>query len=123
MATLGVAVVLFAGCQTDPFVDVSGTVTLDGNPIPEGEIIFLAPDGSATPSAGPIRDGKFKCRATRGMKKVQINATRDTGRKEMDGWPIRESIIPERYNTRTELTADVGASKTNDFTFELSSKQ
>src|SRR5262245_12971451 len=109
LATLGVAVLLFAGCQSDPFVDVSGTVTLDGQPLQEGEIIFLAPDSSTTPSSGTIKDGQYKCRASRGMKKVQINSVRDTGRKEMDGWPIRESIIPQRYNTKTELTADVGA--------------
>jgi hypothetical protein len=120
-AALWAGLLLFTGCQSDPFTDVSGTVTLDGNPLPEGEVIFLSPDNSATPSSGKIKDGQFKFRATRGPKKVQINATRDTGRKEVDGWPIRESIVPDRYNTKTELTADVG-NGSNDFKFELKSK-
>ena len=114
--------VLVVGCQTDPFTDASGTVTIDGVPLAEGEIIFLAPDNSTTPSAGPITDGQFRFRATPGAKKVQVNATRDTGRKEADGWPIRESIIPARYNTKTELTADVKPKGSNEFKFELTSK-
>lgn len=116
-------VVLGFGCQPDPFTDVSGTVTLDGNPLADGELIFLAPDNSATPSTGPIVEGKFKFRATYGLKKVQVNATKDTGRKEMDGWPIRESILPERYNTKTELTAEVKKSDKNEFTFTLTTKK
>ncbi len=114
--------VFAAGCQTDPFTDVSGTVTMDGAPIAEGEIIFLSPDNSTTPSSGPIKDGRFQFRATPGAKKVQINATRDTGRVEL-GWPIRESIVPERYNTNTELTADVKPKPPNEFKFELKSKR
>jgi hypothetical protein len=118
-----VGTLLAGGCQTDPFTDVSGTVTLDGKPLGAGEIIFLSPDNSATPSAGQIADGRFQFRATPGAKKVQINATRDSGRREKDGWVIRESIIPDRYHARTELTADVKAGGPNEFTFELTSKR
>lgn len=110
-----------AGCQTDPFTEVTGTVTMDGAPLAEGEIIFIAPDNSATPSAGPIKDGRFQFRATAGAKKVQVNATRDTGRVS-EGAPVRESIVPERYNTKTELTADVKPKVPNEFKFELTSK-
>jgi hypothetical protein len=120
---LALLVFLALGCKADPFTDVSGTVTLDGNPIAEGEIIFEAGDHSATPSAGKIVDGRFKFRATYGAKKVQINATKDTGRKEKDGWPIFQSIIPERYNTKSELTADIKTSGPNEFTFTLVTKK
>ncbi|MBA4188382.1 MAG: hypothetical protein C0467_10295 [Planctomycetaceae bacterium] len=120
LLTVGL-VVLIAGCQTDPFTDVSGTVTLDGAPLAEGEIIFLAPDNSVTPSSGTISNGHFHFRATRGAKKVQINATKDSGKREMDGWVIRESVIPERYNVKTDLIVDV-KSGLNDFKFELHSK-
>jgi len=118
---IGLAV-LIAGCQADPFTDVAGTVTLDGAPLPEGEIIFMAPDNSVTPSSGVISNGQFHFRATHGVKKVQINATKDSGKREMDGWVIRESIIPERYNVKTELTAEVKSGEPNNFMFELKSK-
>jgi len=114
---------LCAGCKADPFTDVSGTVTLDGTPIADGEIIFLSPDNTATPSSGAITNGQFNFRATHGAKKVQVNATKDSGKREMDGWVIRESIIPERYNAKTELTADVKSGGPNTFTFELTSKK
>jgi hypothetical protein len=121
-AILLIGALALAGCQSDPFTDATGSVTLDGAPLAEGEIIFVSPDNSTTPSAGEVKDGQFKCRVTPGAKKVQINATRDTGRKEADGWAIRESIVPEKYNTKTELTADVKPKGPNEFKFELKSK-
>lgn len=111
-----------AGCSDDGFAEVSGSVTLDGAPLPEGEILFIAPDNGSAPTAGKITNGRFTVRASYGTKKVQINATRDTGRKEIDGWPIRESIIPEEYNSRTGLTADVQSGGRNEFTFDLKMK-
>lgn len=110
-----------AGCSNDPFREVSGTVTLDGKPLPEGEIIFISPDNSTTPSTGPIADGKFQFKATVGAKKVQVNAVRDTGRVEL-GAKVYESIIPPQYNAKTTLTADVKASGPNEFAFEVKSK-
>jgi hypothetical protein len=110
------------GCGDDGFTEVSGSVTLDGAPLPEGEILFIAPDNSSSPSAGKITDGRFTARASYGAKKVQINATRDTGRKEMDGWPIRESIIPAQYNTKTGLTAEVQRQGRNVFAYDLKTR-
>lgn len=119
----GVLVLLLAGagCSNDPFRQVSGSVTLDGKPLPEGEIIFISPDNSTTPSTGPITNGTFRCKATVGAKKVQVNAVRDTGKVEL-GAKVYESIIPPKYNSQTTLTADVKDSGPNEFTFEVKSK-
>ena len=121
LAGCAIALLAGAGCSNDPFREVSGTVTLDGKPLPEGEIIFLSPDNSTTPSTGPISDGKFRCKATVGAKKVQVNAVRDTGKVEL-GAKVYESIIPERFNAKTILTADVKEGGPNEFAFEVKSK-
>jgi hypothetical protein len=67
---------ILSGCgggATDPFerIDVTGTVTLDGQPLKYGEIYFkgerLNPDAPDVPQAQlPIRDGKFN--STRAYK-------------------------------------------------------
>lgn len=58
--------------------EVSGTVTMDGVPLAEGEIIFEASDNSKTPSAGMIKDGKYTAQVLPGSKKVKISASRPT---------------------------------------------
>ena len=53
---------------------------------------------------------------------VLISASRPSKRINPDtGQPIDESFIPERYNTKTELSADVVAERTNTFDFRLQS--
>ena len=106
-----------SGPETYP---VSGTVTWNGDPLPEGNIVFEPVDGSIAPDAGKIAAGKFAFQAQPGEKRVQIDATREVG--EVD--PVmhtvpREAYIPSKYNSATILTATVTADGENDFTFEL----
>src|SRR5207248_8852791 len=113
-----------AGCgDSGPkMYPVSGTVTFDDQPIPEGDIVFLPEEKQFGPDAGKIKDGKYAFRAKGGKKKVQIQASRlIPGKKGPMGEPAREDYIPPRYNTKTELTADVG-SGTSEFNFNLKSK-
>lgn len=106
---------------------VSGTVTFDGQPVPEGEIIFRPADNKGQSDAGRINDGKFSFQSTPGAKKVSITGMRDVPGKFDDSnpgspkTPVRESFIPEKYNSRTELTAEVGAGS-REFQFDLKSK-
>jgi hypothetical protein len=111
-----------AGCNSSPpgTYPVSGTVTFDDRPLPEGNIIFSNADGTGVPSAGNIRNGKFRLHATAGKKQVAIFATREVG--ELDpqmGARRQEMYIPKQYNEETTLSAPITPGGKNRFEFHL----
>lgn len=128
LAVCTVAVTL-PGCVGDSgpkTVDVTGTVSLDGTPVDEGQIYFRADDGGATCSA-PIREGKYECKVTPGAKKIEIIGYRIVpGKFEEvnpgEKTPVKEMYIPKQYNSKTTLTLSVGEDKDKmEESFELKS--
>lgn len=137
-ATTLVSLVLLAaslaGCGGSQSVGVAGTVTLDGQPLPEGLISFEP----ISKSAGQRRDamienGDFALPANEGVLpgmefKVEIKSFRKTGRKYLNAdmgasHDEVEQIIPAEYNTASTLQIEVAAeSERNRFQFELSSQ-
>ena len=98
---------------------VTGEVTWEGQPLPDGDILFTPP-GGGVPDAGKIVAGEFKLRATEGPKTVAIFATRESGQVDPEmGAAPRESYIPARYNDQSNLTAEVDPGGENHFRFEL----
>lgn len=111
---------------------ISGTVTFDGKPLPEGSIQFVPDvDAAGKPVRGKlaqalIKDGNYSLTADAGPavgnNKVLINATRKTGKfQESDGQKteIMQQYIPARYNTQTTLKYEVKADEnTADFALE-----
>jgi hypothetical protein len=103
---------------------LTGTVTLDGQPIPEGSLDFLIPNEKRGPIASAkIKDGKYEAHLPEGNWRVQINATRegkiiDTHKNK----PERESYIPARYNSKSALTVEVAPTKENHHDFALQTK-
>jgi hypothetical protein len=114
-----------AGCGPSEAV-VSGTVTLDGKPLEEGFIAFRPLPVSATAEAnsGPIQGGTFQVRVRPGQNRVEITATRPaTGpRTPLGPPPPPISLIPEKYNSKSELTEDIRAGGTNELNFALTSR-
>ena len=121
--------VILAGCaESVPETQtVSGTVTFDGTPVAEGEIVFRDAAGQTRSCGGQISDGKYSFEASPGNKKVEITARREVpgefdtsnpGEKT----PLVEEYIPAMYNTETTLTAEVSSSQ-KTFDFELKSGQ
>ncbi|HID24040.1 MAG TPA: hypothetical protein EYP14_16790 [Planctomycetaceae bacterium] len=118
-------------------VEVSGTVTFDGKPIPEGHIVFHPAEGTGRSYSGRIENGKFSFECEPGAKKVEITATREVPvdrsklspeeqvQLEEEDAPgtVPEQYIPARYNTGTELTAEVKESGGNSFEFALESSK
>ncbi len=102
--------------------EITGKVTFDGQPIATGEILFMPADGKGRSDAGKIVDGSFKCQATPGMKTVRISATKELPEKAPDGLPNYVSYIPAKYNSSSELTADIQKSGKNELQFDLKSK-
>ena len=102
---------------------VTGSVTLDGQPLPQGFIGFDPADGKGNAYAGEILDGKFKFACEPGGKKVSIRASRPSKKPGPDGGPDFEQYLPPRYNTHTTLSAQVEPRDTNaDVNFDLRSK-
>jgi hypothetical protein len=106
------ALVLAAGCGPALGV-VSGTVTIDGQPVSGGIISFVPAEGSGTPATSNIESGKYEVRMIAGKKFVQISAPHVVGkRKEYEGpdaplVEITEERLPPKYNSQTELTFEV----------------
>lgn len=118
-----------AGCgggETGPVrYPVTGTAAFDGTPIPDGDIQFIPVDGQGPTDAGKIVSGKYTLETTAGKKKVAIQATRE-GKEMVESGiepgkmePVREDYIPAKYNTSTELTAEVSKAGPNNFDFKL----
>lgn len=116
-----------AGCSgSDPArreYPVTGTVKFDGQPVETGSVLFRAVDGDQRGFSGAIQNGNYELKATAGKMKVQITATRiipgkfqelNPGEKS----PVGEMYIPDRYNSQTELTAEVQPQK-NTIDFDL----
>jgi hypothetical protein len=104
-----------AGCgKSGPkLMEVSGTVKYDGQDVAEGDIAFIPEDKTVGGEGGKIKDGKYTLKVKEGKNKVQIFASRAVpGKKGPMGEDLVEQYIPEKYNDKTELTADVGAGKT-----------
>jgi hypothetical protein len=58
-----------------------------------------------------------------GKVTVHVLSTRLTGKTDpVMGTAIEEMFIPDRYNSKSELTADVAADKANAIDFSLTSK-
>jgi hypothetical protein len=107
------------GCSSgEKTYPVSGTVTFDGKEIESGSITFDAADGGPGSFSAGIRDGKYELRCTAGKKKVSVMAYRPVGDPDA-ATPNRENYIPTRYNSRTELEADVEPGGRNQFDFPL----
>lgn len=106
---------LLTGCGTgrEP---VTGTVTLDGQPLPSGEIRFLAMDGTEGSQTGAnIENGKFEMDDQMGLwpgrYRVEITAKRpsETNIAERGEEPeyLPEQYLPARYNVNSELEIEL----------------
>jgi hypothetical protein len=102
-----------AGCGSE-LADVSGTVTLDGQPLPRGTVVF---QGDKLASGyGEIRsDGTFEIRTgdQQGLKpgkyRVTVTAYQTGPAAHAEGEVIPELLTPKRYNNpdTSDLTAEV----------------
>jgi hypothetical protein len=119
------------GCGSDllELVEVTGTVTLDGKPLPDAEVIFQPADGR--PSSGRTdTEGRYtlqymddKSGALPGMHSVRVSTYIE---RDQDHWDPsvqagRKEMLPQTYNSRTTLTADLKPHESNVVDFSLNS--
>src|SRR5262245_61864897 len=99
---------------------VTGFVTFDRQPVEGGEIVFVPVDKGVAPDAGRIDNGSYDLLAKAGKKRVEIRASRPVvGGKPNPMGPVYQDYIPEKYNARTMLEADVKPDGPNHFDYEL----
>jgi len=131
-AVLFTALFLTAGCDRGDRPElgtVSGTVTLDGRPLPYALLEFQPERGrisyGCTDSVGRYRLIYIRNigGAKVGRHSVSISTLRQAEASGPDGKPIPASpeLVPKKYNTETTLRAEVKAGN-NTFDFALQSK-
>jgi len=105
-------------------IEVSGLVTWNGEPLPEGDIIFAAADGGPIEDHTKITDGRYQLKVRPGMKRVRITANHDTGKIDaVMGEAPREQYIPERYNAQTTLTAEISVDGKKEWDYTLTASR
>lgn len=132
----GLVLVTSTGCGQREYAGerrypLSGKVTVDGQPLQMGVLSFLPEGKSGRVSGGPIKDGAYSVPepqgATAGKYRVEIYWNKPTGRKIRNPMDKDEMIdemtqgLPAKYNTNTELSAEVSAKQTK-FDFPLTTK-
>lgn len=128
----GVALVVlisaaFVGCNPEHDLPdtfpASGSVTHEGQPLTSGEIIFESPQDLAAgnpPATGPIINGRYEIQARSGTHTVRIYAPVE--KTDASGMTTKEETLPARYNTASELTAEVTEAGPNTKDFALTGK-
>lgn len=116
---------LGCGGERGDLVEITGTVTLDGQPLESGKITIEATDGRGGVEGGSIENGQYTVLTTPGSKAVKINAPKVVGQKKTYNTadsPTTDVVtesIPKKYNQETELKVEVSESSTqHDFALE-----
>src|SRR5262249_33435781 len=103
-------------------VTITGSVTLDGAPLPDGDILFTPADTQFGSEAAKIENGAYRATLRPGQSKVQIRASRPVpGKKGPMGEQLIEDYIPPKYNNQSDLTIEVSKSQ-RKHDFQLLSK-
>ena len=128
---------LIVGCNSGaglpPTVPAEGVVTLDGAPVADATITFIADVGTYNASAVTDKEGKFAMKAfeekkgaVAGSYKVSINKTivesREGGKGESD--VNLKQGLPMKYSNflTSDLTIKLGEAGDKSIKYELKSK-
>jgi hypothetical protein len=114
------------GCGGTGQVEVEGTVTYDGRPVPAGAIAFVAADGQGLNAGGTVLDGHYQIPTRVGPKpgkyRVEVRWAKPTGKKYRSETgamlEVTEEGLPVKFNDKSELTADLKPGK-NTIDFDL----
>ncbi|MEW4486866.1 carboxypeptidase regulatory-like domain-containing protein [Thalassoglobus sp. JC818] len=115
-----------AGCggSDNDLQRVTGKVTLDGQPLPDAFVVFAPKEGGTTSYGKTDSQGVYEMMfsddekgAWVGVNVVKIS-TGDVGSGNSAG---AKEKVPAVYNMSSTLTADVAATGSNEFNFDLKS--
>ena len=115
---LGITLATISGCggsQVDyegpPRFQVTGAVSIDGKPVPDGSINFIPLDGGRKSYAGII-DGAYTVEEGKGPNagkyKVEVYGNEVTGEAvDEDLGPPTKDIVPPKFNVNTSLEIEI----------------
>lgn len=109
-----------------PVFPVSGSVRIDGQPLPRGLILMEGENDAAkglAPVEAAIEKGSYRLEARAGRMRVRITAPEEHGAPDVTGVrPTRETVAAG-YNADTTLSAEVSERGPNSFDFEVSARR
>ncbi len=124
---------LLVGCGRGselPRAAVSGKVSYQGKPVPEGMITFVPIKGAKGPTANAlIREGVYEVIAAGGVPvgthRVEVQAFRPLNKRSnrpgfLEDMEPREQYLPSQYNRQStlEITVEDKGKQTRDFDLE-----
>ena len=98
-------------------------MTLDGQPIAKGEVLFLALSGESA-DALPLSDGRFAGSVTVGEHRVQFASYVTVTREVFPTEPpqdVLENSLPARFHSESTVTAVIKSGSNPPLSFELKS--
>jgi hypothetical protein len=109
------AAVAVIGCGKSsqiPRVVVSGSVTLKGSPVEDGQIRYIPIEGTAGPvTMARVTGGKYVCDDKGGVPvgkhRVEISAWDPKLPPGGRGEPTRPNLVPEKFNEQSELVETI----------------
>ncbi len=118
-----ITLIALIGCKKDALnYRVTGSVTFNGEPIPEGVINFIAEDSAVAPDSAKIVNGRYDARVKAGRKKIEVYAHREKKTNAVMNQGEREAYIPPKFNALSTIVREVKPDGENQFDFNLSDK-
>ena len=123
------ACVVLLGCQSrsdDGLTSAAGNVRLNGKPLDSGTIEFKHTNGVTPPVIAKIEHGNFATRLPTGTMKILISSSIKVGEKQAyqgeANSPVMDIVkktIPAKYNTKSQLTLEVGDKPLEGLQYDL----
>lgn len=119
-----VSLFLVVGCgKANDMGIVEGTITLDGQPVDSGEIVFRDPSRQVHSVSGRITNGQYLVESFPASMQVEIWGFREVPGKFVEHnpgvkIPLTEQYIPPKYNEKSDLLVEVVQGQ-NAFDFVL----
>ena len=134
LSFVALGAVFLAGCGGSkyPTAPVSGTVRMNGKPLPDAALTFQPMGGGMASVGATDKDGRYtlefydsgKPGAVVAKHRVVIRTHRRSNTEDTSSDisnPNLRDPIPQRYNDNTELTMEVPAEGTDSADFDLKS--
>ena len=119
LLTICALTLTLSSCGKEKLYTVSGTVTYQGELIPDGSISFVPGNPKLSPQGATIRDGKYTAQVRKGTMTVKITGSRiDPKQKMLDGSPFWTDFVPEKYGSQSTLTVEITGDQTENFDLE-----
>jgi hypothetical protein len=103
---------LLVGCAKGPST-VTGTVTLDGQPVTSGAITFKD-EGGLPVQGAVITGGSFQAQVPPGRYRLELTGAKVTGTRTQKGFDGKdetiettEELFPEKFNAKSELSQEI----------------